>query len=99
MWHAALVQHGDWILIGADRQQCRKIPRVLLEEIEDRGYPALAKPHPWAYTLSLQLVAARIGALLEQRDAGFGHQLLPEQERRIRPEATCTPAIAWAAFQ
>ena len=74
--YSAAVQHGDRILVGADRQQGREVPRVLLEQVEDRGDPALAEPDPRAYALGLQLFAAGVGALLEQRDPGLGDQLL-----------------------
>ena len=70
--HPAAVQHRDRVLVGADRQQRREVPGVLLEQVEDRGDPALAEPHPRAHALGLELLAAGVGALLEQRDPRLG---------------------------
>ena len=93
------VEYRNRILVGADRQQRGKVPGVLLEEVEDRGDPPLAEPHSRPHALGFQLLTASVGALLEERDAGLRDEMLPEEERRVRAQATCTPAIAWAAFQ
>src|SRR5215217_430595 len=78
--HAAAVEYRNGVLVGADRQQCRKVARVLLEEVEDRGDPALAEPHSGTYALSLQLFTPCVGALLKERDARLSHQLLAKKE-------------------
>ena len=72
------------VLRLAHRQQGREVEDVLLEEIEDRGDPALAEPHARAHALGLELVGARVGGLLEERDARLAPQLLAEEERRVR---------------
>ena len=46
--HAAGVQDLDRVLVVADRQQRREVADVLLEQVEDRGDPALAEPDPRA---------------------------------------------------
>jgi hypothetical protein len=59
---------------------------ILLRQVEDRGDPALAEPHPRPDPLRLELLAAGVRGLLEQRDAGLPPQLLAEQERRVGAE-------------
>ena len=69
--------------VVAHRQQRREEAHVLLEEVEDRGDPALAEPHARAHALGLQLLRARVGGLLEQRDPRLPPQLAAEEERRV----------------
>ena len=92
-------QHLDRVLLLADRQQRREVADVLLEEVEDRGDPALAEPHARAHALGAQLLRAGVGGLLEERDARLAPQLLAEEERRVAASASWIPAIACAAFQ
>jgi hypothetical protein len=74
-------QHLDRVLVVAERQQCREVRDVLLEEVEHRGDPPLAEPHPRPYPLSLDLLGSRVGGLLEERDARFPPQLPAHEER------------------
>ena len=83
---AALRQHRGRVLVVADRQQRREVAHVLLEEVEDRGDPALAEPDPGPYPLRAQLLGPGVGRLLEQRDAGLAPQLVTEQEGRVGPQ-------------
>lgn len=71
------------VLVLGDRQQGREVADVLLEEVEDRGDPALAEPHPWSHSLRLELLAAGVGGLLEEWDPRLGPQLLAEEHRRV----------------
>ena len=71
---------------STDRQQRREVPHVLLEQVEDRGDPALAEPHARPYPLGLQLVRPGVGGLLEQRDPGLGPEPPAEQVRRVRAD-------------
>src|SRR4029453_1838814 len=77
------VEYRYRIFVGADRQQSREISGVLLEKVKDRGYPALAEPHPRPYALRFQLLTASVSGLLEQRDAGLSDELLPAEKRRV----------------
>ena len=81
--HAPALEHPHRVLVVGDRQQRREVADVLLEQVEDRGDPALAEPHPGPDALGLELLAAGVGGLLEQRDPGLAPQLLAEQERRV----------------
>ena len=80
---AAGLEHLERVLLVGDRQQGREVADVLLEQVEDRGDPALAEPHARADALRLQLLAAGVGRLLEERDARLAPQLLAEQEGRV----------------
>jgi hypothetical protein len=93
------LQHLEGVLVVGDRQQRREVADVLLEQVEDRVDPPLAEPHPRPHALGLELLAAGVGRLLEQRDPGLVPQLLAQQVRRVRADASWTPATAWAAFQ
>ena len=77
------VQHGQRVLLLAERQQGREVPDVLLEQVEHGRDPAFAEPHPGPHTLLFQLVRPGVGGLLEQGDAGLGPQLPAEQERGV----------------
>jgi hypothetical protein len=74
------------VLVLAHRQQGGEVAHVLLEQVEDRGDPALAEPHPRPHALSLQLLRAGVGRLLEQGDARLAPQLLAEEEGRVCPD-------------
>ena len=82
----AAVEHGERVLVLADRQQGREVPQVLLEQVEHRGDPALAEPHPGPHALFLQLVRPGVGGLLEQRDPRLVPKLPAEQERGVGAE-------------
>ena len=71
------------VLVLADWQQRREVPDVFLEQVEDRGDPALPEPDPRAYSLSFELVRPGVGGLLEQRDAGLRPQLATEEIGRV----------------
>ena len=79
----AALERLQRILVVADRQERREVADVLLEQVEDRGDPALAEPHPGAYALDLELLRTGVGGLLEQRDTGLPPQLLAAEERRV----------------
>src|SRR3954447_15845896 len=64
----------------AQRQQRTEVPRVLLEQVEDRRDPALAEPHARPHSLRLQLLRAGVGGLLEEPDTGLAPQLLAVEE-------------------
>ena len=81
---AAGLEHLERVLLVGDGQQRREVADVLLEEVEHRGDPPLAEPHPRPDALGLELLAAGVGRLLEQRDAGLAPQLLAEQVGRVR---------------
>ena len=83
---AARLEHVERVLVVDDREQRREVADVLLEQVEDRGDPALAEPHPRPDALRLQLLAAGVGGLLEQRHPGLAPQLAAEQERRVGAE-------------
>jgi hypothetical protein len=87
----APVEHLDRVLLLADGQQRREVADVLLEQVEDRGDPALAEPHPRADALGLELLGPRVGRLLEERDPGLAPQLPTEEERRVGPERDLDP--------
>ena len=80
---AAVLEHLQRVLVVGDREQRREVAHVLLEQVEDRVDPALAEPHPRPHALLLELLAAGVGGLLEQRDPGLLPQLLAEQVRRV----------------
>ncbi len=79
-------EDGQRVLVGGDRQQRREVADVLLEQVEDRRDPTLPEPHPGPHSLRLQLLAAGVGRLLEQRDPGLAPELLAEEVRRVRAE-------------
>src|SRR3546814_1060182 len=62
---------------------CTPLFRSLLEAVEDRGDPPLAEPHPRPHSPRLQLLAAGVGGLLEERDAGLAPQLLAQEVGRV----------------
>ena len=68
----------------ADGQERREEAHVLLEEVEDRGDPALAEPDAGAHALHLQLLRPSVGGLLEESDARLAPELAAEEERRVR---------------
>ena len=82
-----------------DRQQGGEEPDVLLEEVEDRGDPALAEPHPgphpWTLSPSLRVSVACSNSGIR----GLAPELLPSRYGELAATATCTAAIAWEAFQ
>ena len=78
------LEHLNGVLALADGQQRREVADVLLEEIEDRGDPAVAEPHAGPHSLGLQLLGPRVGGLLEQGDARLAPELLAEEEGRVR---------------
>ena len=80
---AAALEHGHRVLVLDHGQQRREVADVLLEEVEDRRDPALAEPHARAHALGLELLRARVGGLLEERDPRLAPQLAPEEERRV----------------
>ena len=80
------LEHRHRVLVGGLRQQRREVADVLLEQVEDRGDPALAEEHPRPHALVLQLDRAGVGGLQEQLDPGLGPQPLAEEERRVRAE-------------
>src|SRR6185369_12393498 len=45
-----------------------------------------AEPHPRADALGLELLRARVGRLLEERDPGLAPELLAEEERGVRAD-------------
>src|SRR5262249_5378093 len=53
------------VLVLDDRQQGGEVSYVLLEQVEDRGDPALAEPHPRAYPLCFELFRPGVGGLFE----------------------------------
>ena len=63
-------QFGQRILVGQFGQQRREVADVLLEQVEDRGDPALAEPDPRPHALGLQLV--RVGCRWPGRTARCG---------------------------
>ena len=79
----APVKLRERVLVLADRQQGGEVPDVLLEEVEHRGDPAIAEPHPRPHPLLLQLHRPGVRGLLEQRDPGLLPQPPAEQERGI----------------
>ena len=81
---AAAVQGDHGVLLLAHGQQRREVPDVLLEQVEHRGDPPLAEPHPGPDPLMLQLVGPGVGGLLEQGDPGFVPQPTAEQVRGVR---------------
>src|SRR5690606_41294302 len=56
---AALVQHGAGVLVVAEWQQRGEVARVLLEEVEHGGDPALAEADAGPHALGLELVRTR----------------------------------------
>jgi hypothetical protein len=60
-----------------------EVADVLFEQVEDRGDPALAEPHPRPHALRLQFFAARVGGLLEERNARLSPELLAQQIWRV----------------
>ena len=68
------------------RDQRREQAHVLLEEVEHRGDPAFAEPHPRAHALGGELGRAGVQRLHERGDAGLVPQPLAQQERRVRGE-------------
>src|SRR3712207_8632416 len=63
----------DGVLRLAHGKKRREVPDVLLEEVEDRGHPALAEPHARAHALSLQLLRDRKSTRLNSSHANISY--------------------------
>ena len=83
-----------------DRQQRREVADVLLEEVEDRGDPALAEPHARAHALGACSSSERVSVACSNSAMRVSrHSSLPKKNGELAASASCTPAIACAAFQ
>ena len=80
----AAIQRRLGILVLTQRQQRREVPQILLEQVENRGNPPLAEPHPRPDALLLEFLRPGIGDLLEERDPSLAPELTPEEERGVR---------------
>ena len=96
---AARLEHRDRVLVVGDRQQRREVADVLLEQVEDRGDPALAEPHPRPHPCALSSSLRVSAGLLEQRDRVSRHSSLPSGYGELAPTASWIAEIACEAFQ
>ena len=83
MGHVSALESLERVLLIAYRQERGEVAHVLLEQIEDRGDPALAEPHSGTHALALELLGAGICGLLEERDTGLTPELLTGKEGRV----------------
>ena len=75
--------HGLRILVVQIGKQRGEVADVLLEQVEDRGDPALTEEDTGADPLVLQLDGTGVGGLGEQLDTGLGMQSLAEEEGAV----------------